>query len=88
MGDPPGGPRHARTGRTPGAGRLRRYRRRLSGLTVYTTLVSPDVLAAHLDDPDWAVVDCRFSLQDTEYGRRAYQAGHIPGAVYCLLYTS
>ncbi|MCS7039120.1 MAG: sulfurtransferase [Anaerolineae bacterium] len=52
---------------------------------MYTTLVSPDVLAAHLDDPDWAVVDCRFSLQDTGYGRRAYQAGHIPGAVYAHL---
>lgn len=29
-----------------------------------------------------AVIDCRFSLQDPEAGRRAYEAGHIPGAVY------
>lgn len=52
---------------------------------MYTTLIAADVLAAHLDDPDWAVVDCRFSLQEPERGRRAYQAGHIPGAVYAHL---
>ncbi len=52
---------------------------------MYTTLIAADELAAHLDDPDWAVVDCRFSLQDPEQGRRAYQAGHIPGAVYAHL---
>jgi thiosulfate/3-mercaptopyruvate sulfurtransferase len=52
---------------------------------MYTTLIATDELAAHLDDPDWAVVDCRFSLQDPGQGRRAYQAGHIPGAVYAHL---
>lgn len=52
---------------------------------MFTTLVSPELLAAHLDDPGWAVVDCRFSLQDTERGRRAYCDGHIPGAVYAHL---
>ncbi|MCS6844554.1 MAG: sulfurtransferase [Caldilineales bacterium] len=52
---------------------------------MHTTLVSPEQLAAHLDDPAWAVVDCRFSLQDTERGRQAYLAGHIPGAVYAHL---
>ncbi len=31
----------------------------------YTTLISTEELAAHLTDPDWAVVDCRFSLGDT-----------------------
>jgi len=52
---------------------------------MYTTLIAADELAAHLDDPDWAIVDCRFNLQDTGQGRRAYQAGHIPGAVYAHL---
>jgi thiosulfate/3-mercaptopyruvate sulfurtransferase len=52
---------------------------------MYTTLIAAGELAAHLDDPDWAVVDCRFSLQDTGQGLRAYQAGHIPGAVYAHL---
>ncbi len=50
-----------------------------------TTLVSTTELAAHLNDPHWIVVDCRFSLADTEYGRRAYAEGHIPGAHYLHL---
>jgi thiosulfate/3-mercaptopyruvate sulfurtransferase len=29
-----------------------------------------------------AIADCRFSLADPAAGRRAYGAGHIPGAVY------
>lgn len=48
----------------------------------FTTLISPETLARHLDDPEWVVVDCRFSLADTEAGRRAYRQAHIPGAVY------
>ena len=48
----------------------------------YTTLISAADLAANLDDPHWAILDCRFSLADTEQGRRSYQASHIPGAVY------
>jgi len=41
-------------------------------------LVSTEDLVQHLQD--WVIVDCRHSLQDTEAGRRAYLAGHIPGA--------
>ena len=51
----------------------------------FTTLISPEILAEHLDDPAWIVVDCRFSLADTEAGRRAYHRAHIPGAVYAHL---
>ncbi|HEY4689718.1 MAG TPA: sulfurtransferase [Anaerolineae bacterium] len=51
----------------------------------YTTLISTAALAAHLADPDWAVVDCRFWLADTERGRRDYQQAHIPGAIYAHL---
>jgi len=51
----------------------------------YSTLVSPATLASHLDDPGWVIVDCRFSLDDTEAGRRAYREAHIPGAVYAHL---
>jgi len=51
----------------------------------YTTLLTPSELAHHLADPDWVVVDCRFSLNDTERGRRDYQQAHIPGAVYAHL---
>lgn len=51
----------------------------------YTTLVSTDTLAAHLADPEWAVVDCRFNLRETESGRAAYLEAHIPGALYAHL---
>ena len=50
-----------------------------------TTLVEPAELAAHLEDPDWAIVDCRFELADPEWGARAYAAGHIPHALYAHL---
>ncbi len=49
------------------------------------TLVSTADLAAHLDDPQWIVFDCRFTLTDPAAGRRAYGAGHIPGARYADL---
>ena len=48
----------------------------------YTTLVDDETLRAHLDDPNWLVVDVRHQLSDTGYGERAYAAGHIPGAVF------
>ena len=48
----------------------------------YTTLVDTALLATHLGDPRWAVVDCRFVLADTAWGTREYLARHIPGAVY------
>lgn len=51
----------------------------------FTTLVTTDELAAHLDDPLWVVLDCRFMLTDTEAGQRAYHQGHIPGARYAHL---
>ena len=48
----------------------------------YTTLVDVETLRAHLDDPNWLVVDVRHQLSDTGYGECAYAAGHIPGAVF------
>ncbi|MFZ2449565.1 MAG: sulfurtransferase [Methylovulum miyakonense] len=51
----------------------------------YTTLISAADLRANLANPDWAVVDCRFSLADSHAGRMAYQFGHIPGARYADL---
>ncbi|CAG0937349.1 thiosulfate/3-mercaptopyruvate sulfurtransferase [Thermoflexales bacterium] len=47
-----------------------------------TTLITTHELARHLDDPDWAIFDCRFSLADPERGRRDYLHEHIPGAIY------
>jgi len=49
------------------------------------TLVTTEDLAAHLDDPNWIVFDCRFTLTDPEAGRQAYINSHIPGARYVHL---
>lgn len=51
----------------------------------YTTLISSEELAAHLDDPDWRVFDCRHQLSDVTYGEKAYTAGHVAGAVFLHL---
>jgi thiosulfate/3-mercaptopyruvate sulfurtransferase len=48
-------------------------------------LVSPSELAGHLDDPGWVVFDTRHDLGDPEKGRRAYAAGHVPGAYFLHL---
>ena len=45
-------------------------------------LLSTTALAARLDDPQVRVVDVRFSLDDPGGGRRAFEEGHVPGAVY------
>jgi thiosulfate/3-mercaptopyruvate sulfurtransferase len=45
-------------------------------------LVSTATLASHLDDPAWIVFDTRHDLADTEKGRRAWKAAHIPGAYF------
>lgn len=46
------------------------------------TVVSASWLYEHLDDPQVAIADCRFSLADPELGWQQYQASHIPGAYY------
>jgi thiosulfate/3-mercaptopyruvate sulfurtransferase len=51
----------------------------------HTTLISTGELAARLADPDWLVADCRFELADRDAGQRAWQAGHIPGAIHADL---
>lgn len=48
--------------------------------------VSPFVdmawLYEHLEAPEVVLIDARFALNDPSYGYRAYQSGHIQGAVY------
>ena len=51
----------------------------------YTTLISSEELVKHLDDPDWAIFDCRFDLAHTEQGEKDYLESHIPGALYMHL---
>lgn len=44
--------------------------------------ISPEALIARLDAPELRLVDVRFSLADPDAGRRAYEHGHLPGAVF------
>lgn len=43
-------------------------------------LVNASELAAHLDDPDWVIFDCRHDLADPAKGERLYREGHLPNA--------
>jgi thiosulfate/3-mercaptopyruvate sulfurtransferase len=53
---------------------------------VHRTLIGTAALADLLaQDSSVVVVDCRFDLADTAAGERAYQAAHVPGAVYAHL---
>jgi thiosulfate/3-mercaptopyruvate sulfurtransferase len=46
-------------------------------------LIAPDELRR--SPADTVVVDCRFALSDPGAGRRAFEDGHIPGAVFAEL---
>ncbi|SKA74503.1 thiosulfate/3-mercaptopyruvate sulfurtransferase [Thiothrix eikelboomii] len=52
---------------------------------MYNTLINTQTLVARLGQKDQIIFDCRFNLADPEAGKRAYQAGHIPGAFYLHL---
>jgi thiosulfate/3-mercaptopyruvate sulfurtransferase len=51
----------------------------------FTTLVSTDTLARHLEDPGWVVLDCRHDLAQPARGRAEYLAAHLPGARFLHL---
>lgn len=51
----------------------------------HTTLVSSAELAAHLDDPEWVVFDCRHDLAKPDLGAQEYAKAHIPGARFLHL---
>lgn len=48
-------------------------------------LVAVGALLPLLGDSRLRIVDCRFTLTDPGAGRRAYETGHLPGAVYLSL---
>jgi thiosulfate/3-mercaptopyruvate sulfurtransferase len=50
-----------------------------------TTLIDAATLQGLAATPGILAVDCRFDLADPAAGRRAYLAGHIPGAVHADL---
>ena len=54
---------------------------------MYTTLISADELAAHIDNPQLVIVDCRHDLVNLAFGRDAYAGGHLPHAVFADMET-
>lgn len=52
---------------------------------MFQTLLDANILAEHISDHDWFLVDCRFDLTDTNSGFRAYKESHISGAIYADL---
>ena len=52
---------------------------------MFTTTVSTEQLAAELDNPNWVIIDCRFTLTDPSAGRHAYEISHIRGARFADL---
>ena len=46
----------------------------------YTTLISAAELAAMISHRDLVILDARFSLDDEQWGKYSYLAGHILGA--------
>ncbi len=52
---------------------------------MYTTLISAADLAAHIDNPQWVVLDCRHDLANLAAGREAFAIGHLPGAQFADL---
>lgn len=52
---------------------------------MFRTLIKPAELLSHLEASNWRVVDCRFDLANPDVGERAWQASHVPGAVYAHL---
>ncbi len=51
----------------------------------FTTLITTDALARFIDEDAIAIVDCRYKLDDEEWGTQQYAAAHIPGAAYAHL---
>lgn len=45
-------------------------------------VVSSEWLSQHLDDPQVVIIDCRFSLAESQLGEQQYQKGHLPGSYY------
>ena len=51
----------------------------------HTTLIDTAAARAHVADPDWLFVDCRFDIKDTARYARDYLVSHIKGAAYADL---
>lgn len=51
----------------------------------YTTVITAEHLQKHLGEDNWAILDCRYDLDQSQWGEDQYLSEHIPGAVYVHL---
>ena len=51
-------------------------------MTQQRILISAAELHAARGDPLFSIIDCRFNLAAVDEGRRSFEKGHVPGAVY------
>jgi len=56
-------------------------------MTDHSPIISPEALFARLARPDLRIVDVRWVLGTPGAGRAAYDAGHVPGAIFLDLDT-
>lgn len=54
-------------------------------MPIFTTLLPTPELAQHLNDLQWAIIDCRFDLTKPDWGEAQYRERHIPSAIYAHL---
>jgi thiosulfate/3-mercaptopyruvate sulfurtransferase len=52
---------------------------------MYDKIVSTAELAAHLNDPEWIILDCQHDLINHAFGRESYAREHIPGAHFVAM---
>ncbi|APC17082.1 sulfurtransferase [Pseudomonas frederiksbergensis] len=48
-------------------------------------LISPNALDQKKNQAGWVILDCRFALEDPDYGQRSYAEGHIAAASFADL---
>lgn len=49
---------------------------------MFEFLISAEQVQSNLNNAEWLILDVRHDLTDHQAGRRAYEQGHIPGAVF------
>lgn len=45
-------------------------------------IVEKEWLVKRLGNDNLSIIDCRFDLQNKEYGKQQYEIGHLPNAIY------
>ena len=54
---------------------------------MFTTLIDANILAQHLSDPKWVILDCRHDLMNPDFGRNSFAEGHIQNAQFANIDT-